>query len=207
VLKGNVVPTEASAISIRFRVGPADDPEAVASLEATAWLQGLYDRFSDQVRDVALRHGGPGVDAEDIVQEVFLAAFRKRRELGAYAEPGGWLHVAAPREVWKARRRARMWRLLTFGIVTCAIEEESPDSLFERRELAEWVYAVLDRLPEPQRQAFLLSQLEGLSSGTIGRMLGCPETTIRSRIFLARRAFARAAARRRSLETEPGDER
>jgi RNA polymerase sigma-70 factor (ECF subfamily) len=172
------------------------DPRQVTESEEIQWLQDLYQRHSDHVRDVIFRHAGPRVDAEDLVQEVFLAAHRKRQEVRAYAEPGGWLHLAALREVWKERRRRRTLRYLSLGMLSRSDQgDESPEGAFQRRELAEWAYALLDRLPERQRQAFLLSQVEGFTSVEIGRMLGCPEETVRSRIFHARRAFAKLVAR------------
>jgi RNA polymerase sigma-70 factor, ECF subfamily len=183
-------------VSARAVVEAVRDPQLAATTEEIRWLLELYNCHSDHVRDVILRHGGPGVDAEDLVQEVFLAAHRKRRLLRAYTEPGAWLHIAALREVWKERRRRRTLRFLSLGMLTQIDEGEAPDAAFQRRELAEWAYQILDRLPERQRQAFLLSQIEGFSSADIGRMCGCPEETIRSRVFLARRAFAKAAARR-----------
>jgi RNA polymerase sigma-70 factor (ECF subfamily) len=181
---------------IRPMVKAVPYAKPVAEGDEVQWLQDLYDRHSDHVRNVILRHAGPQVDAEDLVQEVFLAAHRKRHELRAYAEPGGWLHLAALREVWKERRRSRTLRYLSLGMLTRTDESESADNAFQRRELADWAYAILDRLPERQRQAFLLSQVEGFTSAEIGRMLDCPEETVRSRVFHARRAFAKAVARR-----------
>jgi RNA polymerase sigma factor (sigma-70 family) len=177
----------------------ADRPtvKVVTDPESLDWLRELYNRHSDQVREVIVRHGGPDIDAEDLVQEVFLAAHRKLEDLRRYEAPGGWLHLAALREVWKTRRRARMRSYLRLGIASIASEQELPDMAFERHEVARWVYAVLDRLPELQREALLLFHAEGLSALEIARMLRCPEETVRTRVFYARRSFVKAVQRLR----------
>ncbi len=181
---------------IRSRLEAVVDRGPAVQSEDIQWLLELYNRHSDHVRDVILRHAGPQVDAEDLVQEVFLAAHRKLHELRTFTAPGGWLFLAALREVWKERRRRRALRFLSLGMLNRIDESESPDAAFQRREIAEWAFAILDGLPERQRQAFLLSRVEGFSSAEIGRMCGCPEETVRSRVFHARRAFAKAVARR-----------
>jgi RNA polymerase sigma factor (sigma-70 family) len=96
-------------------------------------------------------------------------------------------------------------RALSLGILSFADERHQPDAVFERWEATQWVYAVLDRLPERQRQALLLSQVDGLTSVEIGRLLKCPEQTVRSRLFHARRFIAKALARRAKAEQRGGE--
>jgi len=198
VLTVGVVRAGARTAAIRLLDGTRDSRDSLSSRDAedALWFRELYERHSDDVRDTIALHAGPRVDAEDLVQEVFLAAHRKRDRLRGYREPGGWLHLAALRVVWKERRRARVLRTLTLGILSFADDHQQPDTVFERQEASEWVYEVLERLPERQRQVVLLSQAEGLTSVEIGRLLGCPEQTVRSRLFHARRFIAKALARR-----------
>jgi RNA polymerase sigma-70 factor (ECF subfamily) len=193
VLQVGVVRAEARTAAIRLLEGTGES-------DGARWFRELYQRHSDDVRDTIALHGGPRVDAEDLVQEVFLAVHRKRDLLRQYREPGGWLHLAALRVVWKERRRARVLRALTLGILSFADDLQQPDAIFERREATQWIYAILERLPERQRQALLLSQVDGLTSVEIGRLVGCPEQTVRSRLFHARRFIAKALARRAKAE-------
>jgi RNA polymerase sigma-70 factor (ECF subfamily) len=172
-------------------VGGVDDPEDIQ------WLGQLYNRYSDEVRNVVLRLGGPLVDAEDLVHEVFLAAYRKIQLLRGYDELGGWFHLAALREVWRVRRRTRRWRTLSLGL----IHEPSPeDSDFKQREIAEWVYALLDKLPARQREAVILFYLQGFTSAEIGRLVRCSEETVRARIFHGKRSFVKAVKRERERD-------
>ena len=167
----------------------------VADPEDIRWLADLYDQHSDRVREVIVRHGGPGIDAEDLLHEVFLAAHRKLRLLRGYLDPGGWLHLAALREVWKVRRRARLWARLSVGLWAAPPEPSPQEAAFLQAESARWVYSVLDKVPSKQRESLVLFYFEGLTSGEIGRLLGCPEKTVRSRILHGKRALAKAVGR------------
>jgi RNA polymerase sigma-70 factor (ECF subfamily) len=193
-LKGELLRIQATRGPARSMVGGVPDPDDVQ------WLGQLYNRYSDDVRDVVLRLGGPGIDAEDVVHEVFLVAHRKIRQLRAYDELGGWFHLAALREVWRVRRRVRRWRYLTLGLVSGQRERPADDSDFKRREVAEWVYALLDKVPARQREALVLYHMHGLTSVEIGKLLDCPEETIRARIFHGKRAFVRMVKRQQQRE-------
>ncbi len=181
--------------------------EGVADSDDTVWLGALYSRYSDHIRDVVLRHGGPEIDAEDLVHDVFLIARGKVGLLRAYDDPGGWLHLTALREVWRTRRRARLRRYLTLGLAAQAPPDQNPqEATFIQGEVAKLVYSVLDQLPLRQREALVLFHLEGLTSVDIGRLLGCPEETVRSRIFHGKRAFVKAMERERLRSASPTGE-
>ncbi len=173
------------------------------------WLKDLYERHSDFVRDVISRHAGPGIDAEDLVQNVFLVAHRKWKKLARYDQPRAWLNLAGLREVWAARRRQRLRRLLTFHLHATEVAVQDPEGNYLQCETRRLFYSLLDRLPEKQRTAFILFYVDELSSAEIGRVLHCPEATVRTRLFHARRAFEGAALRwqQRSAAGVPGDEK
>jgi RNA polymerase sigma-70 factor (ECF subfamily) len=67
----------------------------------------------------------------------------------------------------------------------------------EHRERLDELDAVLSQLPVEQRTVFVLFELEEMSGEDIATMLEIPEGTVRSRLRLARQAFARIAAERR----------
>jgi len=168
------------------------------------WLRDLYERNSGFVRDVIARHAGPSIDAEDLVQNVFMVAHRKWEKVSQHAQPRAWLHLAALREVWAARRRERVKRLLPFRLGPEIAESEGPETAYQRREASELFYALIAKLPEKQRTAFVLYYVDGFDSVEIAQILSCPEPTVRTRLFHARRAFAAAAERRRRRAARPG---
>jgi RNA polymerase sigma-70 factor (ECF subfamily) len=174
---------------VRSIVATVSDPEDVE------WLRDLYNTHSDHIREVIVHHGGPYVEPEDLVQEVFLAAHRKIRHLRSYTEPRAWLHLAALREVWKVQRRRRLLRFLPLGLGRPQSEGEPPDVAFQRRETLGWLHRLLDKLPRRQREALLLFHVDEMSSAEIGRLLGCPEETVRTRICYGKRALVKAVKR------------
>ncbi len=181
-----------------FRFDPHTAPifplvTTVADPADIVWLRDLYNAHSDHVREVIVRHGGPELEPEDLVQEVFLAAHRKIRRLRTYSEPRAWLHLAALREVWKAHRRRRLLRFLPLSAARPVSTEELPDAACQRRESHAWLYRLLDALPRLQREALLLFHVDGLSSAQIGSLLGCPEETVRTRIHYGKRTLVKAA--------------
>ena len=166
-----------------------------ARKDRLSWLRDLYERHSDYVRDVIARHAGPGLDAEDLVQEVFIAADKKWDRLIDYKEPRAWLHVAAMREVWAARRRQRLSRIFRLKFAEAPSSPEGPEAAYQNREASALFYSLIERIPEKQRSVFLLFHIENKSSAEIALLLQIPEPTVRTRLFHARRAFAAAAER------------
>jgi RNA polymerase sigma-70 factor, ECF subfamily len=198
---------------IAQRTGEMREPlrlvDRPARKDRLSWLRDLYERHSDYVRDVIARHAGPGLDAEDLVQEVFIAADRKWARLIDYKEPRAWLHVAAMREVWAARRRQRLSRLFRLRFNEAPSTPEGPEVAFQNQEASALFYSLIERIPEKQRTAFLLFHIENKSSAEIAKLLKIPEPTVRTRLFHARRTFAAAAERwrMRSQSSENEDER
>jgi hypothetical protein len=75
VLQVGVVRAQAKTAAVRLL-------ESSGNADGARWFRELYERHSDDVRDTIALHGGPQVDAEDLVQEVFLAGSTTRRGAG-----------------------------------------------------------------------------------------------------------------------------
>jgi len=174
---------------------PADDPPQsdAATTDAAIDVGELFRVHGRTVMRWAARLGGPGIDVEDVAQEVFLVA---RRRLRSFAGPGKistWLFRATERVVLAARRKQR-WRRWLAGRSDAAASSMgaprlTPAEAFERaRETAE-VYRVLDRLPERQRRVLILFELDGLSTQEIAELVGARMGTVRVWLFRARARF------------------
>ena len=141
----------------------------------------------------AARLGGPGIDVDDVVQEVFLVAGRRLRWFAGGGQITTWLFRATERVVLAARRKQRWGRWLAgrsdAAATTQGAPRPTPAEAFERdREIAE-VYRVLDRLPERQRRVLLLFELDGLSAQEIADLVGSRAATVRVWLFRARARF------------------
>jgi RNA polymerase sigma-70 factor (ECF subfamily) len=151
----------------------------------------------DVYRLVALL-GDPGV-AEDLTQETFLRAFRALGGFSAKAPARTWLLSIARRVAADAIRQARR-RPRTTPIATA----ESLGELARLTEVAADDEVLLRQLvmglPDDRREAFVLTQILGLSYAEAAEVCDCPVGTIRSRVARARQDLAAAleiGARRR----------
>ncbi len=140
-------------------------------------------------------------DAEDVVQETFLAAFRAIPAFRHEARLSTWLNRIAvsrslnhlDRMAEKVRRAGRPIDLqpseITLGVPEPASSGPSPLQELERRELEERLAECLDRLPGPWRSVLALREGEGLSYEEIAEAIDVPLGTVRSRLARARIAL------------------
>jgi RNA polymerase sigma-70 factor (ECF subfamily) len=166
----------------------AGDPEEPLDIEA------VYRLHAPTVARWTARLGGPSVDVEDVVQEVFLVAGRRLRRSCTDAKVTTWLFRATQRIVLAARRKARLrrWLARTPPDLAPALPRTRPTPLeaIERQELAATVYALLDRMPEGLRQVLILFEMEGMTTDEIAALTGARAATVRVRLHRARCRFA-----------------
>jgi RNA polymerase sigma-70 factor, ECF subfamily len=172
----------------------APDPEeaaAIARLQAgeTAAFDLLVRRHMRSAFAVAYRVLGHQQDAEDVVQEAFLAALAHidRFDTGRRFAP--WLHrivVTRGLNYRKSRSRRR-----TEPLESTAVASSGPDpaASAERAGLRDAVAVALARLPERQRVVVQLFELDGFSGAEIGAMLGISPGTVRWYLHEARQAL------------------
>ena len=178
-------------ISPVFKPAPGShspDPTA-AALDVGA----LYRAHERAVMRWAIRLGGPGIDVEDVVQDVFLIA---KRRLVSFEGPGQittWLFRTTEKVVQGARRKQRLRRWLSrtmdAGWIGMGAARPTPGEALERQREVRDVYRVLDRLPERQRQVLILFELEGLSTEEIADLTVAKVGTVRVWLFRARARF------------------
>ena len=164
-----------------------------ALMTETSNLEAVYRAHFDFVYRQAARLGGPGFDAEDAVQEVFLVVQRKLHTFDGSSAMTTWLYGITLNVVRRARRRARVRRL--FEVLNPAREEApgGPDRV-EVDEARKIAYGVLDKLSAKHREVFILSEFEGLTCEEIARVSDCKVETVWSRLHYARKEFARRLA-------------
>jgi RNA polymerase sigma-70 factor (ECF subfamily) len=182
-------------------VATAAGPDADAAPDETAIVEALrhgrldalaraFDRWHQRVRVLARRLLSDDAAAEDVVQDVFAALPRAAR--GFRGEAGFetfLLAIAVKRTRHHQRAAARRRRALA------RLEREEaarpsagdPERDAYRRELGRRMAAALDRLPHAQRVAFVLCEVEELTSARAAAIADVPEATVRTRLFHARR--------------------
>jgi RNA polymerase sigma-70 factor, ECF subfamily len=166
------------------KVSPAFEAEALASLD------GLYR--------AALRLTRVPADAEDLVQETYLKAFRAADRFEPGTNLRAWLFTILHNTALnRARDRARDTVAVDSDAVDRAADApaaagmpagaaETPETLLMRETLAPELQAAIDALPEAFRQAVWLRDVEEFSYAEIAGMLSIPIGTVMSRISRGR---------------------
>lgn len=158
---------------------PASDaPSAPGPLT----LDAVYREHAPRVARWAGRLAGPGLDVEDLVQEVFLTVQRLLPSFRGEAELTTWLYRITFNVVRHRRRRERLRRWLGGSADDVAGQVAStrptPVEDLERREAEALVYRALDGLGEKYRTVIILFEIEGLSGEEIAALTGTKLATV-----------------------------
>ena len=139
------------------------------------------------------------IDAEDIAQDVWLLVWQKISTLKEPEKFKPWLRTITVRHVIKVRQKTEPL------ISETSIEEVTSDNMSEIDEKISNISELkraLSLLPDEQRVAYVLSQLEGMTASEIANTMNVPEGTVKSRINAARRKFACMLDKNETAEKE-----
>jgi len=155
--------------------------------------------FADEYSYVlayALRRTINSADAQDIVAETFMVAWRRIREAPADAEARPWLYAIAARTLANQRRGRRRIHALRERLR--AREPPASEGALASRD--EWaaVLAALARLAEREQEVVRLVAWEGLSNRELVAVLGCSENAAATRLHRARRKLTAELAKEAS---------
>lgn len=165
--------------------------------EAVAELMELQ---GSKIFGLGLKLCGNRADAEDLVQETFLQAFRKWDQFEGRSSPSSWLYTIAAR-VCQRRHRLRsgepahiesLDELLPSGELKVAQVPSLAESAFDsrlRQELAAVVDRALAALPLDFRLPLVLKEIADLSVSEIAEVLAVKEATVKTRLYRARLAL------------------
>ncbi|MCG5053377.1 MAG: sigma-70 family RNA polymerase sigma factor [Myxococcales bacterium] len=162
----------------------------------------VYRSHAAQVSLWARRLGGPEIDVEDVTQEVFTVFLRR---LDAYdpqrAEIGAYLHGITVRVVQALRRRQRVRRWLgkLWGGERSehdpVDDQPNPERQLQRQQARALLYGLLEQVPDAQRTAFVLYEIEELDGASIAALTGTSVANVWVRVHRARRTLENLAER------------
>ena len=174
-------------------IAPAGGDTTRPRLASVPALAEVYRRHASDVARWAGRLGGPRIDVDDVIQEVFIIAARRLAEFRGEAKLTTWLFRITDRVVRNHRRWARVRRILTRLTAehgeSLEADDAGPLETLERKADARDAYRILDELPEKYRRVLILFELEELPSDEIAGLLGARVETIRVWLHRARRLF------------------
>jgi RNA polymerase sigma-70 factor (ECF subfamily) len=150
----------------------------------------LVDRHGASLFRLAFLLVGNGADAEDVVQETLMGAFRHLNRFRGHSSVKTWLRAILTNQAAMQRRtrvRRKVVALLDEEGDSAALEEvPEAGSAVEQTDARLDVQAVLSALSPEHRQVIVLREYEGMSYQEIAEVLGVPHGTVESRLFRAR---------------------
>lgn len=163
----------------------------------------IVRRHRDRLWAVALKTTGDPEDAADALQDALISAYRRASQFRGESQVTTWLHrIVVNACLDRMRRRG------TRPTVPLPVEEETgvplpdPEDRIARRELQLDIAAALAELPEDQREAVALVDIEGWSIEQAALMLGCPPGTVKSRCSRGRAKLAKRLSYLRNPDSE-----
>ena len=150
----------------------AEDAELVRSAQTgdQGAFGALYDRYARVIHGVLLARV-PSADVDDLVQDVFLSAWRRLAGLREAAAFGGWLTMIA-------RNRAIDFHRRTVDAVELPDDLPAHDATAERTEALR-LLEVVRSLPDAYRETLILRLVEGLTGPEIAQRTGLTAASVR----------------------------
>jgi RNA polymerase sigma-70 factor (ECF subfamily) len=145
----------------------------------------LYRQHSTRLFNLAWRMCGTRADAEDLLQEIFLLAYRKLPEFRGDSTVGTWLYRLAMNRCLdhlKNRQTRANGATTTLDEEVIAGPRGIPDGGIKRLDLER----AIARLPEGARAVFVLHDVEGFQHHEVATILGISEGTSKSQVHKAR---------------------
>jgi RNA polymerase sigma-70 factor (ECF subfamily) len=160
----------------------------------------IVTRYQGRVYRLACRLTGSEADAMDALQDTFLQVYRRLASFRGESRFGTWLYRIATNAALmqnrvRARQRAESLDAFLPGFDAAGVHLGTPaelqsaasvDEIVDRRLLAEKAMAAIERLPETNRVAFVLRDLEEMSTSDVAEVLGIEPAAVRQRVHRAR---------------------
>jgi RNA polymerase sigma-70 factor, ECF subfamily len=165
----------------------------------------LVLRWERPIYALAYRVIGREEDARDVCQETFLRAFRALNGFRGQAKFSSWLYRIALnlcRDWVRRERRTPVVQapddLDTLELSAVREPTASTDELVARRELTRIVERAMAKLPEDQRTAIILKEYHELTFQEIADLVGCPLSTVKTRLYQGLAVLRRELAKSES---------
>src|SRR5438477_6909063 len=169
----------------------------------------LVLRWQRPIYALAYRTIGREDDARDVCQETFLRAFRALPGFRGQAKFSSWLYRIALNLCRDCVRRERRTPVVQppedvdlMDLVAAAEPAESIEDLVARKDLSRAVERAMKKLPEEQRTAIILKEYHGLTFQEIAELVGCPLSTVKTRLYQGLTVLRRELAKDGRMETK-----
>ncbi|GAB5409303.1 MAG: RNA polymerase sigma factor [Balneolaceae bacterium] len=158
-------------------------------------LKALYELFSIQVYNTILSYTKNQEDAQELLQDVFVAVYNSANSFKFGSSVSTWIYrIAINKSIDFLRKKSTKQRKGLLSIYrkdSLEIEHDNPDFVhpgvqLEQKEDAKLLFRVIDKLPINQRTAFILTQIEGLSQNEASEIMETSRKAVESLVQRAK---------------------
>lgn len=156
----------------------------------------LVQKYQQMILNLAYHYVGYQKDYEDVAQKIFTKVYFSLPKFDTRRPFFPWLYRIAVNQCYDELRRMRRLKIRTFSELsmeeTNSVEklisqqEVSVPSDEDRREMLALLHRMLDQLPDQQRLAVVLRDIEDFPYSKMAELLGCTEQAARLKVFRAR---------------------
>ena len=156
----------------------------------------IVEAYQDKTYSICLGYLKNEQDAEDTAQEVFIALFRSINDFDGQSKLSTWIYrIAINKSLEQLRKQKAKKR---FGFLSSLFGQEDqlesahsdfdhPGIKLENKERASVLFGHIEKLPEAQRNVFLLHKLEDMSYKEIAQVLNTTLSSVESLMFRAKK--------------------
>jgi RNA polymerase sigma-70 factor (ECF subfamily) len=141
-------------------------------------------------------------DAQDLTQEAFIKAWRRREQLRDGQKADAWLSSIARNTALDFLRRKSPAMVPDDGAMDRS-RDDNPEQILLRAESRSRLSAGLRYLTEREQTALILRDVEGVEAAEVAKILGCSKATVRCHIANAREKFRRYLKREELRQSRP----
>jgi RNA polymerase sigma-70 factor (ECF subfamily) len=185
----------------KARDGAADEVDLVARLQAgdQAALERAFKLYSGKLYNVAWRILNDQSDAEEVLQDVFLTAFRKANSFQGNSQFSTWLYRLTVNAALGRIRRSKKAKEIEYAEFLPRFQDDGHhaarpvidwsdtlDEKYARNETQELIAKALEPLKPTDKTVIVLSDLEGLSDKEISDATGLTVSAVKTRLHRAR---------------------
>ncbi|MGI6663923.1 MAG: sigma-70 family RNA polymerase sigma factor [Christensenellaceae bacterium] len=155
----------------------------------------LMQNYQGKIFALALRMTRNPEDAYDVAQESMIKIYRAIKKFKGKSAFGTWVYAITRNAALdylrkRSRKTSHEQELPEYADLQLATEESSlPEAQAEQRETRDYLLKLIDELPEVQKRAIILREIDGYSYEEIAEILQISLGTVKSRLFRAREAL------------------
>jgi RNA polymerase sigma-70 factor (ECF subfamily) len=148
----------------------------------------LFHKYSQKIYNFTIKHVHHEEDVKDIVQDVFITIWNKRKVIDAKQSFNGYLFTITINAIRKHfRNKTTNKKVLEKWLKDKKVFSDVTKQTVEFRSLNERANKIIDELPPKRKMVFLLSREQGLKSNEIAREMNISTKTVENHLYLALR--------------------